>query len=154
MKRHQLAHGPLPSLSLSLSAVLLLPLLMTAETVVLCKCDNGYKPCFCHQNMNTRVSLACSKQRRSNRAKPGYAQISTPKARPREAPSVQLRLAPSQAKLPSFLRVFFGLGRAGSFYRVCHTESKVRLRLPHAGFDSVLEGYRLMLLPKFSFFAL
>ena len=30
-----------------------------------------------------------------------------PKARPREAPSVQLRPAPSQARPPSFLRVFF-----------------------------------------------
>ena len=44
---------------------------------------------------------------------------------------------------------------AGAFIRVCHTQPKVRLRLPHQGAAEVhQEGYRLVLLPKMAFFAL
>ena len=42
-----------------------------------------------------------------------------------------------------------------AFVRVCHTQPKVRLRLPHQGAAEVHQaGYRLVLLPKMAFFAL
>ena len=50
---------------------------------------------------------------------------------------------------------WYGTNSAGAFIRVCHTQPKVRLRLPHQGAAEVhQEGYRLVLLPKMAFFAL
>ena len=50
---------------------------------------------------------------------------------------------------------WYGTNSAGAFVRVCHTQPKVRLRLPHQGAAEVHQaGYRLVLLPKLAFFAL
>ena len=50
---------------------------------------------------------------------------------------------------------WYGTNSAGAFVRVCHTQPKVRLRLPHQGAAEVHQaGYRLVLLPKMAFFAL
>ena len=47
------------------------------------------------------------------------------------------------------------LNRAGAYIRICQTDSKVRLRLLHNEANEVLQdGYRLVLLPRFAFFAL
>ena len=50
---------------------------------------------------------------------------------------------------------WYGTNSAGAFVRVCHTNPKVRLRLPSQGTAEVHQsGYRLVLLPKLAFFAL
>ena len=50
---------------------------------------------------------------------------------------------------------WYGTNSAGAFVRVCHTNPKVRLRLPSQGTADVHQsGYRLVLLPKLAFFAL
>ena len=50
---------------------------------------------------------------------------------------------------------WYGTNSAGAFVRVCHTNPKMRLRLPSQGTAEVHQsGYRLVLLPKLAFFAL
>ena len=50
---------------------------------------------------------------------------------------------------------WYGVNRAGAYIRICQTDAKVRLRLPHNGANDVLQdGYQLVLLPRLAFFAL
>ena len=50
---------------------------------------------------------------------------------------------------------WYGTNRTGAYIRVCQTDPKIRLRLPHDGAAEVLQdGHRLVLLPTLAFFAL
>ena len=50
---------------------------------------------------------------------------------------------------------WYGTNQQEAFLRICHTTSKIRLRLPHYGNEEVLQdGYRLILLLKLAYYGM